>query len=345
MDKPDLRRFIKTTERMVSPKAVGKLYGRAEMLSKLPVGVQKRIVERASRDSSRIGFVVEPYSFFLAYEIADEAEAKRQLPPGYELLPTAMFEGTEPRLCGIVAAFNVHTSVFWGSRVEFYLIAENTATGMLSWVICDYETNTISYDPGQGFSGSSTSHCVITTAHSGELIVDVKSEQRAATTSPASRTWAQRRCERLTSASGSKGTSPWTTGGGCSIRSRCPSASSSTRTRCSRLCTSPRCGRDRGQHLRGHAPGRRALRGVLLPLRPALPDHQLPRVEPHHRPRGPREGGHGVEPRAGVGDRAHCGDARRPAPGLPPSRCPGPGPTARPLSFRRSACGPRSSVR
>ncbi len=179
MDKPDLRRFIKTTERMVSPKAVGKLYGRAEMLSKLPVGVQKRIVERASRDSSRIGFVVEPYSFFLAYEIADEAEAKRQLPPGYELLPTAMFEGTEPRLCGIVAAFNVHTSVFWGSRVEFYLIAENTATGMLSWVICDYETNTISYDPGQGFSGSSTSHCVITTAHSGELIVDVKSEQRS----------------------------------------------------------------------------------------------------------------------------------------------------------------------
>jgi hypothetical protein len=175
VDKPDLLRFIKITERMVTPKAVGKLYGRAEMLSKLPVGVQKRIVARASRDGSRIGFVVEPYSFFLAYELKDEAEASRQLPPGYELLPTAMFEGTEPRPCGIVAAFSVHTSVFWGSRVEFYLIAENTETGMLTWVICDYESNTISYDPGQGFSGASTSHAVVTTAHSGELIVDVKS--------------------------------------------------------------------------------------------------------------------------------------------------------------------------
>jgi hypothetical protein len=177
VDKPDLVRFIKVTEKLVTPTAVGKLYGRAEMLSKLPVGVQKRIVARASRDGSRIGFVVEPYSFFLAYEIRDEAEANRQLPPGYELQPTAMFEGTEPRLCGVVGAFNVHTSVFWGSRVELSLIAENKKTGMLSWVICDYESNTISYDPGQGFSGSSTGHSVITTAHSGEVIVDVKSEQ------------------------------------------------------------------------------------------------------------------------------------------------------------------------
>lgn len=178
MDKSGSLRFVERTEKMIEPKAVGRLYGRAEMLSRLPVSVQKRIVGRASKDGSRIGFVVEPYSFFLAYEIADEAAARRQLPPGYELLPTAMFEGTQPRLCGIVAAFNVHTSVFWGSRVEFYLIAENTTTGMLSWVICDYESNTISYDPGQGFSGSTTSHCVITTAHSGDLVVDVKSEQR-----------------------------------------------------------------------------------------------------------------------------------------------------------------------
>ncbi len=178
MDKSDSLRFVEQTEKLIEPKAVGRLYGRAEMLARLPVAVQKRIVSRASGDSSRIGFVVEPYSFFLAYEIEDQAAARRQLPPGYQLLPTAMFEGTEPRLCGIVAAFNVHTSVFWGSRVEFYLIAENTTTGMLSWVICGYESNTISYDPGQGFSGSTTSHCVVTTAHSGDLIVDVKSAQR-----------------------------------------------------------------------------------------------------------------------------------------------------------------------
>jgi hypothetical protein len=144
------------------------------MLSKLPEGIQKWIVNRAVSDDPYVGFVVEPYSYFLAYEIEDETAAGRQLPPGYELVPTAMFEGTEPRYSGVVGAFNVHTSVFWGSRVEFSLIAENKATGMLSWVICDYESNTISYDPGQGFSGSSTSHSVVTTAHTGDLIVDVK---------------------------------------------------------------------------------------------------------------------------------------------------------------------------
>jgi hypothetical protein len=160
---------------LVSPKAVGRLYQRAEVLSKLPLRVQKWIVARASRQDQYIGFVVEPYSFFLAYEIGDMDAARRQLPPGYELVPTAMFEGTEPRYAAIIAAFNVHTTVFWGSRVEFYLIAENTRTGLLSWVICDYQSNTISYDPGQGFSAASTTHSVVTTTHAGDLIVDVMS--------------------------------------------------------------------------------------------------------------------------------------------------------------------------
>jgi len=176
MDRPDLHRFVRGTEKLVTPKAVGSLYGRAEMLSKLPVGIQKRIVNRAGGDDPYIAFVVEPYSLFLAYEIKDVEEASRQLPSGYELIPTAIFEGTDPRFCAIVGAFNVHTSVFWGNRIEFSVIAENKSTGMLSWVIYDYESNTISYDPGQGFSGSSTSHSVVTTAHSGDLIVDVKSE-------------------------------------------------------------------------------------------------------------------------------------------------------------------------
>ena len=178
MDRSAFIRYAKSTEQLVSPRTVGGLYQRAEMLGKLPVGIQRRIVKRASRGDQSIGFVVEPYSFFLAYEIEDMAAARAQLPPGYELLPTAMFEGTTPRPSGILAAFNVHTSVFWGSRVELYLIAENRATGLLSWVIVDYESNTISYDPGQGFSGSSTSRSVVTTTYAGEVVVDVKSEHR-----------------------------------------------------------------------------------------------------------------------------------------------------------------------
>ena len=170
-----LRRFITHTELKVSPKEVAKLYQRAESLARLPQSVQRWIVSHAGGDDY-VGFVVEPYCLFLAYEIEDPAAASRLLPPGYELVPTTMFDGDEPRLACILGAFNVHSSVFWGSRVELYLIARNTRTGMLTWVICDYESNTISYDPGQGFSGATTRHAVVTTSHAGDVIVDVASK-------------------------------------------------------------------------------------------------------------------------------------------------------------------------
>jgi len=77
---------------------------------------------------------------FLAHEIRDELVASRLLPPGYRLVPSAMFADDEPRRCAILGAFKVHASVFWGAQVELYLIAEDLWTGTLAWVICDYES-------------------------------------------------------------------------------------------------------------------------------------------------------------------------------------------------------------
>ncbi|MCU0284712.1 MAG: hypothetical protein MUD13_12605 [Candidatus Nanopelagicales bacterium] len=173
----ELRRFVMHTEGTVSPKEVGSLYKRAEMLARMPLPVQRWIVEHAGGDAY-MGFVVEPYCLFLAYELDDVAAARALLPPDYELVPTTMFAGGDARHCAILGAFNVHTSVFWGSRIELYLIAEHTRTGMLTWVICDYESNTINYDPGEGFSGATTSHAVVTTSHAGDVIVDVRSKDR-----------------------------------------------------------------------------------------------------------------------------------------------------------------------
>ncbi|MGR2752709.1 hypothetical protein [Agromyces arachidis] len=173
----ELRRFVAHTEGRVSPKEVAALYGRAEMLARLPMRVQRWIVAHAGGDAD-MGFVVEPYCLFLAYEVVDEAAASRMLPPGYRLVPTAMFADETPRLCAILGAFTVHASVFWGVRVELYLIAENLRTGMLTWVICDYESNTINYDPGEGFSAATTSRAVVTTTHRGEVVVDVRSAAR-----------------------------------------------------------------------------------------------------------------------------------------------------------------------
>ena len=176
MIRSDLIQYIKNTEKMVSPATVGTLFQRAEMLRKLPLKMQKFIVDKGSAKDPYISFVVEPYSFFLSYEIKNLEAANKQLLPDYELIPSSMFADTEPRYCAIVGVFNVHTSVFWGSRIELYLIAKNKNTGLKSWIICDYESNTISYDPGRGFLGPSTHCSIVTTAYSGELIIDIRSE-------------------------------------------------------------------------------------------------------------------------------------------------------------------------
>ncbi len=172
--RPDeLRRFIKATERTVIPATVAMRVQGIGLLRRLPRWLQKAIIDRGSRTDPYMSFIVEPYAVFLAFEITDPAAAERLLPPGYALHPSAMFTGTERRPCAIVSAFNVHTNVFWGSRVEFYLIAENRETGLLSWVIEEYESNAHSYDPSRGFTLPSTAHSVVTTSYRGEIVVDV----------------------------------------------------------------------------------------------------------------------------------------------------------------------------
>jgi hypothetical protein len=175
MNPNQLRRFIKMTEKMVIPEKVATTTQGSAMLRKLPLRLQRYVVDRGARTNPYMSFIVEPYATFLSFEIKNTAEMERLLPPNYGLFPSAMFTGTRKRPCAIVSAFNVHTSVFWGSRVEFYVIAENCKTGLLSWIISKYESNTHSYDPSQGFIGPSTLHSVITTSYLGEIIVDVVS--------------------------------------------------------------------------------------------------------------------------------------------------------------------------
>jgi hypothetical protein len=177
MQLKDLRRYIKATERTVIPATVATRVQGIGILRKLPQPLQRYIIERGSRTDPYMSFVVEPYAVFLAFEIVDMEAAARLLPPGYSLHPSAMFRDTPKRPCAILSAFNVHTNVFWGSRVEFYLVAENCETGLLSWIIEEYESNAHSYDPSRGFTLPSTSHSVVTTSYSGEIIVDVASEK------------------------------------------------------------------------------------------------------------------------------------------------------------------------
>lgn len=174
MKKRERLTFIKITEKMVTPKKVATTFQGAEILRKLPRIAQKKIMEHGAKKNPYISFIVEPYSLFLAYEVFDETKLTGILPAGYELVNSSMFRTTKERKCVILGAFNVHTSVFWGNRVELYIIAKNKKTGLVSWIIHEYETNTISYDPGRGFMKPSTKHSIFTTSYLGEIILDVE---------------------------------------------------------------------------------------------------------------------------------------------------------------------------
>jgi hypothetical protein len=176
MKKEDTQRYIKDVENRITPGKVATVYQGAELLRKLPLFIQKKIITKSSKADPYMGFVVEPYSLFLAYEV-DESLIGEYLPAEYELEPVSIFDNTVEKKCAIIGCFNVHTSVFWGSRFELYLIARNKKTGLVSWLICDYESNTINYDPGKGFLSPTLKRCIYTTSYDGELICDIESKK------------------------------------------------------------------------------------------------------------------------------------------------------------------------
>ena len=149
--------FAKSVERLVDPITVGSLHLLQSFNQLLPKSAQKQIVRASSKKTPYMGFVVEPYSSFLFYEIADHDKAKALLPEGFELVKTKVFSDDEPKFYCIIGCFRAHTSAFWGIRTEFYIIAEDKSTGMLSWIIVDYDTNTISYDNKNGLTSPNLS--------------------------------------------------------------------------------------------------------------------------------------------------------------------------------------------
>ncbi|MDC7222156.1 MAG: hypothetical protein PQJ60_00375, partial [Spirochaetales bacterium] len=179
MDKEDNREFIKKVERLVNPEDVNTIGFLGDLNRILPLSLQRAIVRKGAPKAPYMGFIVEPYCFFLTYEITDIPAALSYLPPGYELVPVKMFdhEAEEKHLL-VIGTFAARTSAFTGVRSEFYLIARDRARQTSSWVIIDYETNTNSYDPGHGFSGYSLSDSYFTTSPYGELLVSLNSKKK-----------------------------------------------------------------------------------------------------------------------------------------------------------------------
>ena len=165
--------YAKGVERLVDPIEVGKVHYFQSKMKFLPVWLQRKIVTRASEKTSKMPFVVEPYCSFLFYEITEPERIQKYLPDGFVPAKTAVFEGGPEKYYGIVTMFRIHTSVFWGARTEFYLVAENSNTGLLSWIMCDYISDTISYDEKHGLKSPDAKRTVMTTTCEGDFVCDM----------------------------------------------------------------------------------------------------------------------------------------------------------------------------
>lgn len=170
--------FIKGTEELVNPIAVGSIHFIQSFNGLLPKFIQKKLMRSTARKMPSMGFIVEPYSFFLCYEITDEAKASALLPDGFKLVKTRIFNDDKPKFYCILNCFRVHTSVFWGIRSEFYIIAEDESTGLLSWIIIDYDSDTIRYDAKNGLQGPSSPRAVLATDYSGDLVADINNRPK-----------------------------------------------------------------------------------------------------------------------------------------------------------------------
>ena len=170
--------FAYGTEKMIDPMLVGKTHYMQTRLCKLPKFIQRRIITSATKKTKEMGFVVEPYAFFLFYEIKDPASVQKYLPADYRPAKSCAFVGDTPRYYGIVSIFRLHTSTFWGARAEIYLTTENIKTGQLSWVILDYVSDTISYDYRHGLRSPDASHAVVTTTCEGHFLAELKHHDR-----------------------------------------------------------------------------------------------------------------------------------------------------------------------
>lgn len=178
MDKDKNREFIFRSESLVKPEDVTTISFLGDFNKLLPKKTQHSIMEKGSKSIPYMGFIVEPYCLFLAYKIKDIEVAQAMLPAGYELVDTAIFKNEPKCPMVIFSAFSVRTSAFIGRRLELYIIARNKDTGLLSWIIADYETNTNSHDPKNGFCGYTSDPAVLTTTPYGELLIDFKARKR-----------------------------------------------------------------------------------------------------------------------------------------------------------------------
>lgn len=178
MDKDEYAEFAKRSESLINPENTTAVSFLGGFLKYLPSAAQRRLMAAGNGKVPYMGFIVDPYCLFLAFPIKDRAAAQAMLPDAYELADTSVFADGPKEPAVIISSFTIRTSVFTGMRVECYLIARNKATGRVAWIIVDYETNTLSHDPKNGFCGYSCDRALFAVTPYGELLAEAVDEKK-----------------------------------------------------------------------------------------------------------------------------------------------------------------------
>lgn len=172
MNVRDDEKFIRNVEGLIDPMEVGQLSFFQGLKKLLPRAVFKKLLIKTSKQTPKMGFVIEPYSLFLFFRLKDLDRARAMLPDRYELAKTRIFAGDEPEYYYGFGSFNARASTFWGSRHESYLIARDKETGLISWIFIDILSNTIIALPREGVADPNSRKGFITINPKGRIFLD-----------------------------------------------------------------------------------------------------------------------------------------------------------------------------
>jgi len=167
-------KFIKGVESLINPAEVSNLLFFQKLKRLLPSPLLKKMLFRASGKTPYIGFVIEPYSLFLFFKLRNIEAAKSMLPDRYELAKTKLFVDDEPEHYIGTGNLGTRASTFWGTRQEWYLIAKDKKTGLLSFIFIDILSNTLIALPSMGVADSNCKKAVFTTSSKGEVFLDIQ---------------------------------------------------------------------------------------------------------------------------------------------------------------------------
>lgn len=173
----DDEKFIRIVESVVSPEESSYLFFFQKFKKLLPGSLFKNVLYKTSKKTPKIGFVIEPYSFFLFYKLKDIERARSMLPERYELIKSRIFADEEPDYFMGMGIFNTRASTFQGSRLESYLIAKDRETELISWIFLDIWSNTLISEPITGISDPNCDPAFITTNSWGDIFIDFKEKK------------------------------------------------------------------------------------------------------------------------------------------------------------------------